>query len=439
MFGFSKPRPPLTTYQRVDIELLMRKTIETVGVDAVRQATVIRDVSELALDASTPQTLIESAAREVRQRMNLADVQLDLEIADGSKLQHLSTYKAAAAEGCSTIVLADDTTGDPLRTVMELAYQYSYHFWRTQPQPTPLDLEPRNTNLMPLCFGFGVLASDASLYDNQWSQPGWSGWSLSRSGFYSAIEIGYAMALWSRTRGETKPAWIRSLRLDSRATAQQAWRFFAHHRQSGGDLLFDSAKIPSSKSDMNELAGWLAGNDLAFALAAGYALSHLDDLPPRVIDAALVATRSGDPSVVPVAVRLLAGAQHDSPDVVNRVHQLIRSDSAATSLAALQAANVLGSDLSPYSAAIAKLIDYLGGQSPELLGVIADQGTRLKILVPPLCKHIGAALQTEDDELTVDLLACLVAISDDPAAALTRHLKSHPIQTAALQQLEKLT
>ena len=65
MFGYRKVRPPLTTFQRVDIELLMRRTIERVGLPFVRQTQVIIDLDELNLDRTNANALLESAASEV--------------------------------------------------------------------------------------------------------------------------------------------------------------------------------------------------------------------------------------------------------------------------------------------------------------------------------------------------------------------------------------
>ncbi len=436
MFGFSKPQAPLTTYQRLDIELLMRKTIETIGVDAAGRSEILSDVGSLSLDNSSPSRLVQSAAREVGQRMNMPDVVFDLQIADGRELGYPSTYKLAGHEGCSVLItVADDTARDPLRTVMELAYQYSYHFWNSQPGATPLDTDPRTTNLLPVCFGMGVLASDACLYDQQWSQAGWSGWSISRSGYYNASELGYAMALLARTRGEAKPPWIRRLRLDSKVAANQAWRYFESHQKVGGGLLFDANKIPSSKRDMKELADWLSGADMTFALAAGFALSHFDELPPLVIDAAMVATQSGDMDLIPVAVRLLAGMRRDRADVVDRVRKLIRSDSPAIALAAVQAADALGVDLTEYQAKLGRLLEAYAEDAFDLLGVIGQQGHRLGILDAQVCDHLARSIEAEDAELASAFLQCLCLIVDNPKRSIERHIKSPEIQQQAIARL----
>ncbi len=438
MFRSRKPRPPLTTFQRVDIELLLRKSIATIGLDAVRRSEIITDVSQLSLDISSPQALLESASAQVRERMNMLEVEFDLMVVDAAQLGYPSTYKAAAEEGCSTVIsVANDTAVDPLRTVMELAYQYSYHFWRNRPNSTPLDTDPRTTHLLPLCFGLGVLASDACLYDTQWSQAGWSGWSISRSGYYNAVELGYALALLSRARGETKPLWSHGLRPDSQVTAQHAWRYFEQHQRTGGKLLFDSPKIPSSRCDMKELADWLRGEDLAFALAAGYALSHFDELPTLVIDAALSATYSGDKDLVPVAVRLLAGARHERSEIVDRVRQLIRSRSIQISLAAIQSANALGINLAEYRAKLSKLLDAVAEDSFDLLSVIGDQGHRLGFLEPQICTHIAIAIGELDDDLSVALVGCLSKIVDDPRRSIELRIKSPEIQQRAIDCLAK--
>ena len=69
MFGFRKVRTPLTTFQRVDIELLMRRTIDEVGRSFVRQSHVVTNLEELDLDHTSLDTLVETARAEVVSRL----------------------------------------------------------------------------------------------------------------------------------------------------------------------------------------------------------------------------------------------------------------------------------------------------------------------------------------------------------------------------------
>jgi hypothetical protein len=283
------------------------------------------------------------------------------------------------------------------------------------------------------------LASDASLYDDQWSQAGWSGWSISRSGYYTAVEIGYALALYARARGEVNPKWARTLRPDSRETARKAWRYFSEHEKADGSLLFDSNKVPSTNRDMTELAAWLGGDDRAFALAAGYALAKLNDLSPRVIEAALRATHSGDKDLVPVAARLLGGARRPDAETEARVRNLIRSGSPATNLAAIQSAAALGMPLRDYGARISKLLDICAEDSFALVDVIGQQGNSFSFMGPKICEHIAQAIREIDDQLASALLICLRKIVDNPQHSIETFIKSPEIRKEALERLEIVT
>jgi hypothetical protein len=435
MFGFGKIRPPLTTAQRVGIELLMRRTMESVGREAMLEAEIVTDLSMLNLDKSGPEQLVESAAHEVLGRMWMRDARCQIVIVPGTEIGYLSTYRPADDDQQALIRITEDTVADPLRTVMELAYQYAKHYWHTTPGRLPLDSDPPTTHLLPICAGLGVLASDACLYDQQWSQAGWAGWSISRSGYYTADEIGYVLALVARARGEVNPKWARSLRPDSKVTAQRAWRYFAEHEKDGGGLLFDARKIPDSVRDMSELADWLRGDDPAFALAAGHALGRIDELSSLVIEAAIEATHNRDQDIVPVAARLLGGARRACPPAEARVRQLIGHTSPPTSLAAMLSAHALGIPLGEYRAKIVKLLDQYGPEALPLIGVISEQGKPLGFLEAKICEHLAMAIREIDDEWVSALLECLQSIVDAPQQSIERRIKSPEIRREALQRL----
>ena len=222
MFGLRKVRTPLTTFQRVDIELLMRRTIDEIGSPFVRQARVLTSLQDLDLDQTNAETLVRTAHAEIASRLPEQQAACEIQIGADSETGFPSIYSAATDQRPAVISLAKETVRDPLRTVMELAFQLSCHHWHGVPGATELDRSARNSDLLPICCGFGVLGSEACLYDDQWSQAGWSGWSISRSGYYSTVEIGYALALFARCRNEVNPAWVSQLRLDSRETARLA-------------------------------------------------------------------------------------------------------------------------------------------------------------------------------------------------------------------------
>ena len=437
MFGIGKPRPPLGTAQRVEIDLLMRQTVGEVGAEAIRDAEIVGEIGQLDLDASSPEALVASASAAVRRHLQI-DVELPHQIVDAQQLGRPSQYQAGSEPGFGpAISVADETALDPLRTVVELANQHAHHYWlsrRSEDESAPPE---RLTHLLPVCFGLGILASDASLCDNNWTHGGWSGWSIARAGFYNAAELGYAMALVARARGESKPAWRKWMRLDSRDAFDRANRFFSSHEANSGALLFDAAKIPTRSSDQAELARWLVGNDSAFAFAAARSLCRFDELNSLTIDSVLKATAGRDADLLPVAVGLLAGCRSDQPRVTERVLSLIRSSNIAVSFSAIRAANVLGLDLRPYAAACLRVLEEYP-DSLEMLRVLEDQGHGLRDLESSLCKQIRQVARFSDKEILEAQVRALARISDDPAAALKRNLQGTEFQEEAIGWLDKI-
>ena len=423
MFGFRKVRMPLTTFQRVDIELLMRRTIGEIGLPFVRQAQVLTSLDELALDQTNADTLVETARAEVVARLPEQQAVCKVQIVADSEIGYPSTYSAATDHAPAVIRLAKRTVDDPLRTVMELAFQLSCHHWHGVPAATELDRSARTSDLMPICCGFGVLGSEACLYDDQWSQAGWSGWSISRSGYYSTVEIGYALALFARCRNEVHPNWADTLRLDSRETAQLARDFFARQEKAGHCLLFDAETIPSTQADMSQLATWFVGADPAYALASGYALAKLDGLSPRAVEAAIDASRFGDPDVVPLAARVLGKARNVTPELEKRVLDLCRRSKPRITVAAMQAAVELKFPLQGYRRKLAKLLDYFAGDPSPILELIGSQGEKLAVLAPRIMTRLALALRDDDKELVDACLICLLRIRADTESLLPKFVK----------------
>ena len=191
MFGLFSAKPPLSTRQRAELELLMRKSVRLVGERAIREATVIEQWTDLALDLTDPDSLLMTAAAEVRRRMKLTDTNVQLDLSDHSTIEASACYQKGSA---SVIRVAIETLRDPLRTVTAIAHEFGHHILLSDPAVKPASYDERLTDLLPVCYGFGVLQSDASLYFNTWSLGELSGWNVSKSGYLNAQEIGYALA-----------------------------------------------------------------------------------------------------------------------------------------------------------------------------------------------------------------------------------------------------
>jgi hypothetical protein len=72
------------------------------------------------------------------------------------------------------------------------------------------------TDLMTVFSGFGILTANAAFIHSSNTR----GWHVSRHGYLSEREFGYALALFAWRRGETKPAWTKELRKNVRVAME---------------------------------------------------------------------------------------------------------------------------------------------------------------------------------------------------------------------------
>jgi hypothetical protein len=288
-------------------------------------------------------------------------------------------------------------------------------------------------------MGMGVLASAASLQEKQWSTIGYSGWSMSRSGYYNAIEIGYAMALVARLRGDAKPPWLRLLRPDARKTATAALRFFESHQSRGGQLLFDAQRIPSSDRDPIELVSWLDGDDPTFAMAAAYALAKQESVPDVAVDPMLKLSRGKDAELAVVVTRLMGVAAKDDARIDQRIETLIAAKLGPLSLAALLAADRRGSAMGRWTKRIESLLTHSDVDLIPLVQLITANANELTGLTPTICQQAELAIGYDDTEATTALLSCLVRLTDNPVAAIETSMRSAEAKTSAIEKLMLVT
>nr|WP_271978182.1 hypothetical protein [Rubripirellula sp.] len=426
MFWKRSKQPPLSARQRVDLELLIRRTAAIIGTDFIHQSTWIDDVGQLKLDHSSPETLLDSASTSVLGCLPKMSQTPTIKTTTLETLGQFSDYAPTAADGQPLIRVADELLTDSLRLVMELSYQHSMHFWTQVQQPHPLDTTPLTTHLLPLCCGLGLLASEACLYDSQWSLVGYSGWTLSRSGYYTAQEIGYSLAVLSQLKNQNEPKWIGRLRPDSRVTAQQTIRFFEAKRQRKSPNLFNAQEIPASTCDSNRLRRWLAGDDPDFALAAIEAMLLQNQTLTGIESTTLELTHSQDPSLVHAAIKLLGKLSHPSPETFGRLGRLINSRDLAIAIEAIQSLLSLDLPITRHQKRIGKIIEMLGAHGESLLIKIGQSKSELTGIAPSLCRQLDLAIRKIDVELPWfdSTLQCLIATNPHPKNAIELHCRN---------------
>lgn len=417
MFWKRGLRPPLSARQRVDLELLLRRTVDTVGVTRVRNADWILELDELKLKLSSTTATLDSVNQMLLRILPECKPPPITEVVAAESINQPSIYKPAvnlaeqdshdsSSSGSAKIKISEELLSDPLRLVMELAGQHSLHFWHHVNPKHSLDLTPLTTQLLPICCGLGVLASDASLYDSQWSLAGYSGWTLSRSGYYTAQEIGYALATLARLKEDLPSNWLDRLRPDSRNVAEQS--LHRYHQTDQQPTLFDAREIPSSKCSPQQLSRWLVGECIDFSLAAMEAML-LQDRPLDGDETRLLElSRNRDLSIVHAATRLMSKVASPSQSCQRRLSELIKNRDAAIAVEAIHASIKMGLGVKVHGKRIGKMIDRLGCYGQDLLSSLSRSPSTLPEIIPVLCRQLEQSSQEADaKEWTVQIIACL--------------------------------
>jgi hypothetical protein len=83
------------------------------------------------------------------------------------------------------------------------------------------------TDLVTVFYGLGIFNANSSFVFEQWTNSQFQGWRAGSAGYMSEEMFGYALALFARRRGETKPAWSKFLSTNVRSYMKSSLRFIS--------------------------------------------------------------------------------------------------------------------------------------------------------------------------------------------------------------------
>jgi hypothetical protein len=83
------------------------------------------------------------------------------------------------------------------------------------------------TDLLTVYLGFGIFTANNAFEFSQWSSGFKSGWSAKRTGYLSESMFGYALALYARMKGDSKPSWETHLDRDIRIYFKKSARYIS--------------------------------------------------------------------------------------------------------------------------------------------------------------------------------------------------------------------
>ena len=226
MFGFSRPRLPVSEEQRRWVDQSLIRLASLVGANRIHEPIVL-PTAEFFPDpynSDSPESLKligGRVARLIGLDANEIDVTLFQTEYDATRsLVPFGTWDSLSAGGLyfhnpdrrARISINKAQMKDPMALVGTLAHELG-HVIPLRPglvKGEEPDMEPLN-DLLTVFLGFGIFTANAAFRFEQYTTNESQGWSTQRLGYLSEEAWGYALARYALERNEIKPAWKRHL------------------------------------------------------------------------------------------------------------------------------------------------------------------------------------------------------------------------------------
>jgi len=280
MFGLFRRRPPLDTHKKTWIESRLKWIVDEFGADTVLRAKVVRPIDLPVIDGrhkSEVRRLFEWLA----ERMQVDHSTITLEIVGENDLPHANGTWEPTETG--SLIRVTNTACDNTITLTkvlahELAHERLLGEGRISGEVD--DHEPL-TDLLTTAFGLGICVANATIIEQFHRDNTWYRWEISRSGYLTAAELGYAHAVLAWLRGERHPKWSKELRLDARSAFHRGLRYL---RRTGDSLLSpDNVRQAPSPQSLHSLLDDLRNGTATRRLAALWGLEQLPEVDVEVL------------------------------------------------------------------------------------------------------------------------------------------------------------
>lgn len=253
MFGLT-PKSPVSAEAGAWIEDSIRRFVGLYGRERLQALPVVLPTEDFFPDdfRDTEQSAGETL-RRVCGFLRVDPGRLVLEVFDDTEAELTEKLKASlphwhgSSSGAAGTYSEDVETStfqikikrsllkEPMRLIATLAHELCHvlllggqHIEREAPDMEPL------TDLLTVFLGMGIFTANSAAQFTQHDDGTKHGWSFRRLGYLSEPMFGYALAVFASERGEAKPAWAKSLSVNSRGYFQRSQKFLAHqHAQQG--------------------------------------------------------------------------------------------------------------------------------------------------------------------------------------------------------------
>jgi hypothetical protein len=341
MFGLFTPSCPVELPTKTWVERRMLWLAERLGIHRLANCQVVTPTDEFfpdRYDADYPS--VRLCLDRMCGYMGVDPGAITLEVLPDEALPNAAGLYEMRTRG--NVCIAQSQLADPARLMATLAHEIAHEILLRGAHLTGTESDHEYiTDLLTAFLGVGIFGANATIRTSSWHGGGMSWWSISRLGYLSSIEFGYALALVAFVRREVAPAWARHLRTDARKTLSAGLRFL----EKTGDSLFTpntAGKRKATTSD--DVFGRLAARSPTVRLAALWDVTEHALSDPKLLTPVLRCASEHEGAIRAAATRAVAvfgsAARHTAPQLVDLLHDpepSVRA-SAALTLGALTSA-----------------------------------------------------------------------------------------------------
>ena len=235
MFKFLKPKLPIDLPDKAWIEYRWSWLCKNLGADLMRNAPMLTLV-----DFPEVNDLTEQSAHQLFQRISaqfkFPANSVEFEFFDDAgrtdeydtENSALGLYERGNDLHGGKVFVATSLLHRPAEMISTMAHELSHHLLLGGSGKLFAADEHDHehlTDLVSVFTGFGLFTANCTVQDQSYSDGEMSYFHISKSGYLSSIQFGYALGLMAWMRNEHSPKWISQLRPDARVTCRNTIRY----------------------------------------------------------------------------------------------------------------------------------------------------------------------------------------------------------------------
>lgn len=420
MFGLFAPKCPLELNQKVWTEFRMHWLADQLGIERMLKAdVVIPTVDQFPRLPDKSVVVVEGLMRLLESYVGITEpVPFKL-------LPEREISNRPPEDDFQGILISEESLDNPpilaTKLLRELAIDELNR--RGLNEECPHDLE-QVAELMLIFVGAGLIAVNNTVVEKSQQVGEWHHWHMSRHSNLTAMDFGYALALFAYVRNEEAPAWITHLRDDAGETMRKGLRFL----QKTGDSLFrpDTASRPLRPPTVTDACDRLNSGTPTQQVFALWQLERNPLMEPAVLEAVEAKLADRNWVIGSSAADALRSAKRPGQ---NTIRSLLKALNSHHPLVRAAAANALGEIGAEPELVIPALTGILFDSNMKVLAsaafALGKFGSFARESASTLIRAIDDVFyRNPTDSNIVYMVAALLRINPDVQSKIDQHFEN---------------